>query len=265
MSLRTVARKYALDTHRTKWAWGATAVFVVVFGFLGWSAAFDWEGNVQPLATGGLQMAAAILIPLVTLALGHGAVAGGRESGSLRVLLASPHSRREVVAGAFIGRFGAVLVAVVGGLLAAPLTYTLRASQLPGTDYLVLAGFALLWTVFCSSLAVGVSALFSTGRRAIAGTLGTYIAFLFLWDWLPNQIVRRVYPSDQQYPPPEWVQVWNKLDPISGYTDATSLLLYRPDEALAVYETMPFLAAVVAAWAVLPMGLALWRFPNVDL
>jgi ABC-type transport system involved in multi-copper enzyme maturation permease subunit len=154
---------------------------------------------------------------------------------------------------------------VVGGLLAAPLTYTLRASQLPGTDYLVLAGFALLWTVFCSSLAVGVSALFSTGRRAIAGTLGTYIAFLFLWDWLPNQIVRRVYPSDQQYPPPEWVQVWNKLDPISGYTDATSLLLYRPDEALAVYETMPFLAAVVAAWAVLPMGVALWRFPNVDL
>lgn len=265
MSLRTVARKYALDTHRTKWAWAAMAVFVAVFGFLGWSSAISWDGRVQPLRSSGLQMAAAVLIPLVTVALGHGAVAGGRESGSLRVLLASPHSRREVVAGAFLGRFGAVLAAVVAGLLAAPLTYTLRAGQLPGTEYLVLAGFVLLWTVFCSSLALGVSALFSTGRRAIAGTLGTYLLFLFVWNWLPNQIVRRFYPSDQQYPPPEWVQVWNKLDPISGYIDATSLLFYTPDETLAVYEGMPFLAAVVAAWAVLPMGLALWRFPNVDL
>lgn len=265
MSLRTVARKYAVDTHRTKAAWAVTALFVVIFGFLGWSAAYDWDGMVQPLPSGGLQMAAAVLIPLATLALGHGAVAGSRESGSLRVLLAFPHSRRDVVAGAFLGRFGAVFVAVGAGLLAAPIAYTIRAGQLPGTDYLVLVGFVLLWTVFTTSLAVGASALVSTGRRAIAGGLGTYLAFLFGWEWLPRQVVRRTYPRDQQYPPPEWAQIWNKLDPISGYVDATSLLLYRPDEALAVYETMPFLAAVVVVWAVVPMALALWRFPKSDL
>lgn len=265
MSLRTVARKYARDTRRTKSAWVVTALFVAVFGFLGWSGAYTWDGQVNPLAAGGVGNAASILVVLATLALGHGAVAGARESGSLRVLLAYPHSRRDVVAGAFLGRLGPLLLAVGAGLLAAPITYTVRAGQLPGVDYLVLVGLVVLWTVFCTSLAVGISALMRTGRRAIAAGLGTYIGFFFLWSWVPSQIVRRLYRREERYPLPEWAQVWNALDPVSAFTGATRLLNYRPDEVLAVYETIPFSAAVIAAWALVPMALALWRFPKTDL
>ena len=265
MSLRTVAEKFARDTHRTRSVWVATALFVAVLGFVGWSSAYSYEGTVRPLSASGIGNSAGILIPLTTLALGHGAVAGSRESGSLRVLLAYPHSRREVVAGAFLGRFGPLLGAVVAGLLAAPLTYAIRAGQLPGPDYLTLVGFVLLWTLFATSLAVGVSALVATGRRAIAGGLGTYLGFMFLWDWLPNQIVQRTYPPDQQYPRPAWAQIWNNLDPVSGYMDAIRLLSYPPNEPLAAYEGLAFLAAVVAVWAVVPMALALWWFPRTDL
>lgn len=265
MSLRVVARKYARDTRRTKSAWVVTALFVLVFGFLGWSGAYNYNGEVVPLAAGGITNAAAILVPLTTLALGHGAVAGARESGSLRVLLAYPHSRREVAAGAFLGRLAPLLLAVTAGLLAAAIAYTARVGGLPGVDYLTLSGLVLLWTLFTTSLAVGLSALVKTGRRAIAAGLGSYIGFLFLWDWIPAEIVRRTYPPDQQYPRPEWVQVWGSLDPTAGFTGATRLLRYRPDEPLAVYETMPFLAAVIAVWVLVPMGLALWRFPRTDL
>lgn len=265
MSFRTVAEKYARDTHRTRSVWIATALFVAVFAFLGWSGAYDYNGELRALAAGGIGNSAAILVPLTTLALGNGAVAGGRESGSLRVLLAFPHSRRDVATGAFLGRLGPLLFAVGAGLLAAPIAYTVRAGQLPGVGYLVLVGLVVLWTVFCTSLAVGISALVSTGRRAIAAALGTYIGFLFLWSWVPSQIVRRLYPPEERYPLPEWAQVWNALDPVSAFTGATRLLNYRPDEALAVYETIPFSAAVVAAWALVPMALALWRFPKTDL
>lgn len=265
MSLRTVAQKYALDTHRTRSAWVATALFVAVFGFIGYSSAYSYDGSVNPLASGGLQTAAAVLIPLATLALGHGAVAGGRESGSLRVLLAYPHSRRDVVLGAFLGRLAPLALAVSAGLLVAPVTYFVRSGALPGAEYPVFVGFVLLWTVFATSLAVGLSALVATGRRAIGGGLGAYLGFLFVWDFLAGEIVRRTYSPEQQYPRPEWVQIWGNLDPISGFMDGTRLLFYRPDEALAVYETLPFLAAVLAVWAVIPVALALWRFPRTDL
>ena len=265
MSLRTVVEKYARDTRRTKSVWVATALFVAVFAFLGWSGAYDYNGELRALAAGGIGNAAGILVPLTTLALGNGAVAGGRESGSLRVLLAFPHSRREVAAGAFLGRLGPLLLAVVAGLGAAPVAYAVRTGQLPGADYLVLAGLVALWTVFCTSLAVGASALMTTSRRAIAAGLGSYLGFLILWDWLPGQVVRRLYPPQQQYPRPEWVQVWSALDPTSAFTGATRLLTFRPDEALAAYETIPFAAVVLAAWAAVPIALALWRFPETDL
>jgi len=265
VSLRTVVEKYALDTHRTKSAWVVTALFVAALGFAGYSGAYSYEGTVNPLVATAVPTSAAILVPLTTLALGHGAVAGSRESGSLRVLLAFPHSRREVAAGAFLGRLGPLLAAVGTGLLAAPIGYTARAGQLPAAEYLVLVGLVLLWTVFCTALAVGLSALVATGRRAIGAGLGTYLGFLFVWDWLVNEVVRRTVPRAQRYPLPEWAQVWRNLDPVSAFNGATRLLSYPPDEPLAVYETLPFFAAVLAVWVVLPIALALWRFPKTDL
>lgn len=265
MSLRTVAGKYAVDTHRTKAAWAATALLVAVFAFGGWTQGYSYDGTARPLAASNIQVSAGVLVPLVAVALGHGAIAGDRESGALRVLLAYPHSRRDVVAGAFLGRLLPILGAVGAALLAAVGAYAARSGTLPGSKFLVLAGFVLLWTVFCVSLAVGVSALVSTGRRAVAAGLGSYLAFFFVWDWLPTEIVRRTYPREQWYPRPEWARVLSKLDPISGFMDATGLLFYGPRDPLAFYETMPFLAAVLAVWTALPVALALWRFPRTDL
>lgn len=265
MSFETVARKYAVDTHRTRAAWVATALFVVVFGFIGWNAGWGYDGRVGAFTTGGVQTAAGVLVPLVTVALGHGAVAGDRESGALRVLLAYPHSRRDVIAGAFLGRLLAVLLAVVAGLLAAAFAYTVRAGQLPEEEALTLAAFVLLWTLFGVSLAVAVSTLTSTGRRAVAGGLGAYVGFMFIWDWVPREAVNRIYPREQRYPAPEWAQVWTNLDPISGFMDATNLLRFTPNDPLAVYETLPFYAALLVVWTVIPMALALWRFPKADL
>lgn len=265
MSLRTVAEKYAVDTHRTKAVWASTALLVVVFGFAGWTQAYSYDGSVQPLAASNVQVSAGVLVPLIAVALGHGTIAGARESGELRVLLAYPHSRRDVVVGAFLGRLLPVLGAVGAALLAAVAAYVARSGTLPGSDFLVLAGFVLLWTVFAVSLAVGISALVPTGRRAVAAGIGAYLVFFFGWDWLPTEIVRRTYPREQWYPSPEWAQVLGNLDPISGFMDATRLLLYTPRDPLAFYEMIPFLAGVLVAWTVLPMTLALWQFPKSDL
>lgn len=267
MSFTTVTQKYAADTHRSKAAWVATGFFALVFGFIGWSAAFNWEGQVTPLANNGIQSAAAFAVPLVCVALGHGAIAADRSSGALRVLLAQPHSRRDVVGGAFVGRLVAILAALLVGLVTAVVVYSLRAGQLPGVDFLTLTGFVLLWTLFGVSLTVAVSALVSTGRRAVAGGIGAYLFFALLWDWIPQELYRRTAnPTGQYgYEYPEWVQVVTNLDPVTAYNSATQLLLFQPDRALATYETMPFYAGMLLLWTLVPMALALWRFPRTDL
>jgi ABC-2 type transport system permease protein len=265
MSLKTVTQKYAVDTHRTKAVWVATALFALVFGFMGWSSALDWEGQVRPLTTGGLQSAAAFLVPLVCIALGHGAIAADRESGALRVLLAQPHSRRDVVGGAFVGRLVAIGAALLVGLVVSLVAYSVRAGQLPGSESLTLAGFVLLWTLFGVSLTIAVSALVSTGRRAVAGGIGAYLFFALLWDWVPQELYRRTATADMRYQYPEWVSVLTNLDPVTAFSAATRLLVYRPDRALAVYETIPFYAVSLLCWAVVPIALALWRFPKADL
>lgn len=265
MSLKTVTQKYAVDLHRTRAVWAVTALFVLIFGFVGWSTALDWDGAVRPFVQGGIAASAASLVALVTLALGHGAIAADRETGTLRVLLAQPHSRRDVVAGAYLGRLLPIAVAVGLGLLAAVVAYTVRAGQLPGSKFLTLAGFVLLWTLFGVSLAVAISALVSTGRRAVAGGIGAYLFFGLLWDWIPLEIHRRTTSEPQVYPFPDWVVLVRNLDPVSAFNDGTMLLRYRPNEALAVYETIPFYLALLVVWTVLPMAFALWRFPKVDL
>jgi ABC-2 type transport system permease protein len=51
-------------------------------------------------------------IPMIGLALGYGAIANERQSGSLRLLLSLPNSRADVVLGKFIGQTLSLIVAI---------------------------------------------------------------------------------------------------------------------------------------------------------
>jgi ABC-2 type transport system permease protein len=55
--------------------------------------------------------------PIVGVVVGYNAVSGGRESGSLKLLLSLPHSRADVVFGKVVGRGAALSLAVFAGVV----------------------------------------------------------------------------------------------------------------------------------------------------
>ncbi|MDZ7850465.1 MAG: ABC transporter permease subunit [Halodesulfurarchaeum sp.] len=66
-------------------------------------------------AIGAASQFAAMLVPIMALIAGYLAIAGERESGSLKILLGLPPSRGEVLAGKFLGRAAVVGIGVAAG------------------------------------------------------------------------------------------------------------------------------------------------------
>jgi len=64
-------------------------------------------------------------VPMLGLAISYAAIAGERDSGSIKLLLSLPNSRRDVILGKFIGRCAVLTIAILSG-------------------YVVVAAFALL-------------------------------------------------------------------------------------------------------------------------
>jgi ABC-2 type transport system permease protein len=133
-----------------------------------------------------------LLVPLVALVASYRSVVGERTSGTLKLLLSLPHSRRDVVLGKLLGRTAVVtLPAAAALLLAIPVFLALGVAVEP-LPYL---GFVLLTALFGAvfvALAIGVSAAVSTDQRAVLGTVGSYLFLLVLWGPVVGRLAREI-------------------------------------------------------------------------
>lgn len=105
-SLRTLTRRDLLDPFRSGEVWPVVVLFVALFG-----GAVVLQsrtpGTVRRPPPSLLQSVTGLvfaLLPLVTLQFGYDRLAGPRETGGVRLLLAPPHSRRDLVLATFLGR-----------------------------------------------------------------------------------------------------------------------------------------------------------------
>jgi len=80
---------------------------------------------------------ASLLVPVIGLLAGYKAIAGERESGSLKFLLGLPHSRRDVVLGKVIGRAAVVTVAILIGFAVGIVAIYVLTDSLSPVNYLV--------------------------------------------------------------------------------------------------------------------------------
>jgi len=120
-----------------------------------------------------------LLLPLVTVVLAAGALAGDAESGRLRTLQTFPVSRRAVVGGKLLARSVVVGSVVALGLLAGALVSWLRFGTVDPVSYglflLISVGFSLSLT----GITVAVSTLTTARSRAIALSLGPLLGCAF--------------------------------------------------------------------------------------
>jgi ABC-type transport system involved in multi-copper enzyme maturation permease subunit len=121
-----------------------------------------------------------LLLPLVTVVLAAGALAGDAESGRLRTLQTFPVSRRAAVGGKLLARSIVVGCVVALGLAAGAVAAWARFGTAEPVSYflfiLVSLGFALSLT----GTTVAISTLVTARSRVVALSLGLFFVFAFL-------------------------------------------------------------------------------------
>lgn len=278
----TVARKDVEDAIRSRTLLVMTVVLALLIVLLVALPGLFADGFPVELAVYLITYPAAIVVPLVALVASYLAVAGERESGSLKLLLGLPPTRRDVVLGKFLGRLVvvqlSVLIAFAVGLVVAFLAF----GEAPLGPFLVTTVLTAVLATSFVGLAVGFSAGAPTGSRAIAPAIGVYVVVIALWD-----LFVQVLPFAADYLfsvslDPTTVDVINVLSPRSAYGRLINAIVvpwlretlpsglagglpqFTPSGDSVFLESW-FLVVLLLAWAAVPVVVGYWRFERADL
>ncbi|MFC7018098.1 MULTISPECIES: ABC transporter permease subunit [Haloarcula] len=129
-----------------------------------------------------------LLVPVVALFVGYAAITKERTSGSLKLLLSLPFSRRDVLVGKVIGR--CVVAGVTLGFALALTALFFVASELTfkGDLFGLFVLYTMAFTVVFVAIVVSISGAFSTSFRSAIASFFVYFYFTFGWNSLANGI-----------------------------------------------------------------------------
>ncbi|WP_160134357.1 ABC transporter permease subunit [Halococcus salsus] len=281
MSSLTVAKKEFQDAIRSRWLIGLTVVFVVFAG--GFTLALPsllglLLGPTVDTATTGVLLTAmggstTLLIPLIGLVVGYKSIVGERDSGSLKLLLGLPHTRRDVVIGKLVGRSAVVAVSTLIGFVVAAVVGVAVYSSFEVGTFLTYTVLAMVLGVVFIAIATGFSAGVRSTTWALLGAGGLYLLFQFVWGLIPT-VVRYVIngfslPSLAQ--PPNWQLFFSLLNPQTAFTSAAAAVIPSISGIATALDSPPiylqnwFGFVVLAAWIVVPIALGYLRFNGTDL
>lgn len=189
-----VARKEFQDTIRSRWFLVLSLFFVLVFSLIPIAQLYLQIG--RGMSGGGttddlifmLKDAISLLVPLIAVVVGHGAVTGERDTGTLKILLSLPNTRRDVVLGKIVGRSLVVALPIfigftVAALLVLPTDMSIELGNYVGFSLLT----AFLGVIFVS-LSVGISAAMPRNFYSMIGSVAAFFYFGFLWNLGANGI-----------------------------------------------------------------------------
>ncbi len=293
MSWIAVTRKDFQDAVRSRLLWGLLGLVTlvgllvvwvyssvagpsaIVGGGVGsWVLTLGLVGLLTGLGIGGFGPMP-VLVPLVGLLVGYKAVVSERESGQIKILLGLPHSRRDVIAGKFLGRSGVAAVAVGAGLVITGLVAALALGGLAPGIYLEFVLLTVAFAVTHVAIGVGISAVAPSNGWAVAMLVGFVIVFQLLWGALTTAISLVVFGTD---PEPTWFELVRNITPGAAYGDALNTVLGLsairrvagpgagpPTGGEPFYLADWFGFVVLAVWTVVPVVVGYLRFRGVDL
>ncbi|MFC7046335.1 ABC transporter permease [Halobacteriaceae archaeon GCM10025711] len=266
MNWLVVARKDFADAVRSRMLWSITAIFTVMIA--GTVVLPQFIPETEPTAAMGLGIAAefaGMLVPITALVAAYLAIAGERESGSIKLLLGLPPSRGEVVVGKLVGRAGVVALAVLASFAVAGVATAGLYGSLPVTEFLLVTGLTLFLGVTFVSVAIGISSATSTRSRAMTFAVGVYLVVSLLWDLIPQGLYLALVGGFPTPPHPEWFLVIQRLSPSSAYSAGVAASLIPEVATGPAYLGLPFTLAVMTAWTLVPLALGYLWFRRADL
>jgi len=197
MSWEAVTKKDFQDSIRSYWLWGLSVLFIVFFGVPAYFFA-DRVGSAaqqqgQQLSTDAflniLAEVNAFFVPVIAIVIAYAAIAGERDSGTLKLLLSLPHSRLDVVVGKVLGRGAVVALPVLVGFVVAGGIFLVTPVEFGYANYALFALLTALLGVTYVAIAIGFSAAADSARRAMIGTVGIYVLFTLLWNRFASGLI----------------------------------------------------------------------------
>lgn len=286
-SVAAIAKKDFQDAVRSWLFMGLSAFFfLLLVAMTGLLAYFEGDMIIGQEATTAVLVErvfsiGSLIIPVIALVLGWKAIAGERESGSIKILLSLPHSRTDVVLGKLLGRSAVLSLSLVIGFVLAALPVAALLGTFDVTDYVGLLLVSVLYGVAYTALAITVSSLIRSTTLAAAAAFGVFVLFYVVW---PAAIFAAVLLVVFEYLPDselvaELLMLFQSLNPNAAYGNVLSLVTSvaeLDEESVAQLEAMfdgsiPFYLqdwfalVVLLAWIVVPIAIAAFRFDRVDL
>lgn len=218
-----------------------------------------------------------LLVPLLGLVLGYGAVASERQGGQLYTTVSLPCSSRTTILGTFLGRAVVLAVAIAIPLLVGWATMRGRFETVRTGRYLLFVattvGYGLVWL----SVAIAISATVSTRGRAAAIVFVVYVAQLMsIHEYLLSDTA--LYPAALALDPRHAysivaaapydvllarVQVHAVLD-VERRTVHTMTQAFSTD-AVPTAFTWPVAFVVLCCWIVGPVFYTARRLEDIEL
>ncbi|MFB6141673.1 MAG: ABC transporter permease subunit [Halosimplex sp.] len=282
MSTLAVAKKDFRDAVRSRALWALLAVFVALSVLLTYSYVEFPElvsPGVEP-SVGGLVFftsgIVSLFVSLSAIVVCYKSIAGEREIGSIKLVLALPHRRRDVLLGKFLGRLAVLSLALAIGLAVG---FGFAFAMLGTLDVVTVLLFlvaTLLFTAVYVALIVGISATTGSTSRATTLAIGFFVVFEFLWDVVPLGVVYVVNGFSLPQQLPDWTFLVMQVPPSTAYSAVLTSLLPDIADSLptqtfagagvdAFYATPAIGYLVLAFWLVAPIAVGYYRFAAADL
>ncbi len=274
MSWAVVARKDFQDARKSKTLWALAALFLLfTVGMAVLYAQIDAlsEGATEVTSIGLLGFLAApasLFVSIAGVVICYRSVAGESESGTGKLLLSLPNSRRDVVLGKLVGRTAVLAVPLAMGFVVSILVVLGLYESFDAVRYLVFVVVTLLFALAYVGLVVGISATTTSTGRASALAVGAWFLFEMLWGALTTGAIYVVsgfsFPTEQ----PDWGLFLNSLPPSSAYSNAATGFLggsIGGEGPTPFFLESWFSVLVLVAWVVVPVGLGYLRYRSLDL
>ncbi|WP_226483139.1 ABC transporter permease [Natrinema amylolyticum] len=294
-SVRAVAKKDFQDSVRSWLFWGLSVFFFTLMaalaGFLAW-AEFEQLTTLSFISL--ISEVCRLVIPLIALILGWKSIAGERETGSIKVLLSLPHSRKDVLVGKLLGRTAVLSLSLGIGFLIGMFAVAVAVTEFSFPAYIAFLAMTIVYGLAYMAIAVSLSSVTRSTTMAGAAMFGVFVLFYIVWNSIRRGLtilMNRGHIEGVSYMGtsftgqevemtrlPNWALFIDMIDPGNAYQNTITLFSGLSGENIgttfneaAFPDGLPFYLqdwfslVILLFWIVVPMAVALYQFDRVDI
>jgi Cu-processing system permease protein len=271
-NLLTIARRELRDAIGSRWF----ILYTFAFAALGLGVSYASGASAGGSGVAGYGRTSAglinlvlLVVPLMALTAGAGAIASDRERGMLGYLLSQPISRTELLLGKFLGLAGALASSLLLGFGVCAAVLATQGSQTNPDGLIRLAALSLLLAIAMLSVGLLISTFARRANVAIGTSIFVWLALVFATDLVLMAATLTLDLTIEQLfglsmlNPMQVFKMWS-LQSIEASLDVLGPAgLYAQETFHASLSWM--FAGTLVAWSIIPLCVAIIRFKRSSI